>query len=68
MALPPLDETYRNAWLRITDVAGQLDERGAWVEEGTLDHWGENDSTRQIIASKTFIKNLQTLARCAGAK
>ena len=25
MALPPLDETYRNAWLRITDVAGQLD-------------------------------------------
>lgn len=49
-------------------VAGQLDERGAWVEEGTLDHWGENDSTRQIIASKTFIKNLQTLARCAGAK
>lgn len=40
-----------------------LDDRGAWVEEGTLRYHGDDDPTREIIASRTFAKNLQTLAR-----
>jgi hypothetical protein len=49
-------------------VAGALDERGAWVEEGRLRDHGPDDSTTRVIASKTFVKNLLTLARAAGAK
>jgi hypothetical protein len=30
--------------------------------------YGDNDPTRQVITSKTFIKNIRELARCAAAK
>ncbi len=49
-------------------VAKQMDDRGAWVEDGRLKNYGEKDSTQRIITSKTFIKNLRDLARCASAK
>lgn len=45
----------------------QLDERGAWVEEGKLSYHGDEDLTRRIIRSVTFIKNLQVLARWIAA-
>jgi PelA/Pel-15E family pectate lyase len=50
------------------EVAGQLDERGAWVENGKLQDHGDDDPTTRVIATRTFIKNLLTLAKCAGAK
>ena len=40
-----------------------LDARGAWVEDGTLKYHGKGDSTRRVITSETFIKNLRTLSR-----
>ncbi len=49
-------------------VAKQMDDRGAWVEAGRLKNYGEKDATQRIITSKTFIKNLRDLARCASAK
>jgi PelA/Pel-15E family pectate lyase len=49
-------------------VSKQLDERGAWVEEGRMKDYGDHDTTRQIITCKTFIKNIRDLARYASAK
>ena len=52
--------------LRLTGV--RLDDRGAWVDEGRLKDHGDDDSTRRVIDSRTFVKNLLTLARAAAAK
>ena len=49
-------------------VAQALDERGAWVEQGKLKNYSDDDSKAGIITSKTFILNVRTLARCAAAK
>jgi len=40
-----------------------LDQRGAWVEDGQLKYWGKGDDTRRVIRSETFAKNLVALAR-----
>jgi len=50
------------------EVAAQLDQRGAWVEAGKLNDHGDDDPTTRVISSRTFIKNLLVLAKCAGAK
>jgi hypothetical protein len=49
-------------------VAAALDDRGAWVEDGRLSNFGDDDPTTRIITSRTFVKNLPVLARCAAAK
>lgn len=46
----------------IQKIINSMDERGAWVEEGKLDFHGKRDSTKRIISSKTFIKNLKLLS------
>jgi hypothetical protein len=43
-------------------VIDALDDRGAWVEAGQLRYHGPDDSTREVIRSDTFIKNLRVLA------
>lgn len=50
-----------------TDVMAALDERGAWVEDGRLRYHGDDDETRRVIESRTFSRNLQTLARFIAA-
>jgi len=50
----------------VKEIIDSLDDRGAWVEEGSL-KYHKNDDTRQIIQSQTFIKNLQTLSRYVAA-
>jgi hypothetical protein len=42
-------------------IAGQ-DKRGAWVEAGKLRYHGKDDDTRDVIETKTFIKNVEALA------
>lgn len=44
----------------------QLDDRGAWVEDGRLVHFGPDENTRRIISSRTFIRNLDILSRFLG--
>lgn len=39
-----------------------LDERGAWVEEGPLEYWGEGAGTGRVIDSRRFMGNLRVLA------
>jgi PelA/Pel-15E family pectate lyase len=46
-------------------VISQLDERGAWVEDGRLRYHGSNDPTRRIISSDTFVRHLDVLSRGA---
>jgi hypothetical protein len=49
------------------EAVAAMDERGAWVEAGRLRYHGEDDETRQVIQSRTFIENLGTLARFIAA-
>jgi hypothetical protein len=44
-----------------------LDRRGAWVEDGRLSYHGKDDDTRQIIDSRTFIRNVGILSRYLAA-
>jgi hypothetical protein len=44
-------------------VIEALDPRGAWVSEGRLRYHGDDDPTRRMIDTRTFIENVQTLAR-----
>lgn len=62
---PPVlsDELTREAVRAIQT----LDTRGAWLENGSMRTHGDDDGTRQVIDSKTFIKNLDTLARYIAA-
>lgn len=54
---------------QVSSLVESLDERGAWVEEGTLRYHGKSDDTSRIIDSATFAKNLETLSRwVAGQK
>lgn len=53
---PPDDATVRK-------IIAALDDRGAWVEEGRLKYHGKGDATRQVIASETFIRNIDQLSR-----
>ena len=48
---------------RVRDVIAALDERGRWVEEGRLRTHGDADPTRRVIESRTFVRNVETLAR-----
>ena len=52
---------------RARRVATALDDRGAWVEEGSLRYHGDDDPTERVIESETFIENLRTLARFLAA-
>lgn len=45
-------------------VVAALDDRGAWVESGTMDHL---DKPLNVIDMRTFAKNLEALAEYAGS-
>lgn len=44
-----------------------LDERGAWVEAGSLKAQGSDDKTKRIIDTRTFVRNVEALARFIAA-
>lgn len=48
-------------------AASALDTRGAWVEDGRLRTYDDDDPTRRVIETRTFISNLELLARCLAA-
>jgi hypothetical protein len=52
---------------QVQQLIAELDSRGAWVESGRLRYHGDNDPTRQVIRSQTFMDNLQILASWLGA-
>lgn len=52
---------------QVAKIMGDLDDRGAWVEPGRLKFYGKDDSTREVIRSATFIKNIRVLASWLGA-
>ncbi len=48
-------------------VIDALDEEGRWLDDGELSYQGDDDSTRRIIDSRTFIRNIGTLSRYLAA-
>ena len=51
---------------RVRRLIASQDDRGAWVESGRLKKYGQDDPTTQVIRSKTFAANIQTLAQWLG--
>lgn len=47
---------------QVRRIIAAQDKRGAWVESGKLRYHGKSDDTREVIETKTFIKNVETLA------
>ena len=43
-------------------VIAALDERGAWVDQARLNYHGDDDPTREIIRSTTFVRNVRVLS------
>ena len=52
---------------RAASVINAQDDRGAWVEPGRLRYHGDDDPTRSVIESRTFIRNIRTLAEFIAA-
>ena len=49
-------------------VVAALDDRGAWVEDGSLRYQADGDSASRIINCTTFIHNVTLLSRFVGAR
>jgi hypothetical protein len=47
---------------QVRRVIAALDDRGAWVEAGTLRYHGKGDDTKRVIESETFVTNLGLLS------
>ncbi len=45
----------------VREVIAHLDEQGRWVDEGKLRYHGEDDPTRRILSTRTFVKNVRVL-------
>ncbi|MBC8356708.1 MAG: pectic acid lyase, partial [Planctomycetes bacterium] len=50
-----------------TQVIEALDKRGAWVESGALNSYGDDDPTIRVIDTRTFVKNVETLSKFIAA-
>ena len=50
------------------EVVAALDDRGAWVEEGSLKYQAGGDNASRIISCQTFIRNATLLSRFVGAR
>ena len=57
----------RSLTARARAVIDRMDKRGAWVEDGRLRYHGDDDPTTRIITTRTFVKNLTTLAEFVAA-
>ena len=53
--------------MQAEEVIKTLDSRGAWVERGSLRYHGADDTTSQVIETRTFVGNILTLARFLAA-
>ena len=47
---------------RVRSLISSLDDQGRWVEDGRLRTHGPDDPTRRVIETRTFIRNLETVA------
>ena len=52
---------------QVRRVIATLDDRGAWVVDGTLRYHGKGDDTRRVIDSATFARNVDLLSRYLAA-
>ena len=48
-------------------VVRDLDERGAWIDKGSLRSYGDDDPTTHLIDSRTFVRNVGVLSRFIAA-
>jgi hypothetical protein len=43
------------------------DQRGAWVEPGTLRTYGDEDATKRVIDTRTFVEHVEALSKFLAA-
>jgi hypothetical protein len=58
----PADGDGHPGEARVKAVLDAQDEQGRWVEPGRLRAHGPDDPTRRVIASATFIRNVEVLS------
>ena len=63
---PPTYRMTTKLAARAQTVVTALDGRGAWLEDGKLRSF-DDDSTTQVILSRTFVSNVETLGRFIAA-
>jgi len=52
---------------RVKRILADMDDRGAWVEKGSLKYHKDADRVREIIDPRTFSRNIETLAEFLAA-
>ncbi len=78
MSVPPKKESVKPRVYRLTTSLANraaaaiqaMDERGAWVESGTMRTYGDGDTVEanaKVIETKTFIRNLALLSEYVAA-
>ena len=65
--LAPKPRTSRSLENQVRNVVAALDGQGRWVESGTMKNYGDNDGTKRVIQSRTFIKNVGILSQYLAA-
>lgn len=60
---PPRPTVNAALTAKVKEVLGRLDDRGRWVEEGSLRQQGTEDATKKILDCATFAKNVETLSQ-----
>ncbi len=48
--------------VEVRRVLAAMDAQGRWVEQDHMRYWGDDDPTRRVIDSGTFIRNVRILA------
>lgn len=64
---PPVYKMSSGLAKRARAATDFMDRRGAWVEKGELGYHGSDDKTREIINTKTVVKNIRMLAQFVSA-
>jgi len=65
---PKPPKMSRSLTEKATQAIATLDDRGAWVEAGEIATLDKSEVQTDVIESKTFIKNVATLAEYIAAK
>lgn len=52
---------------RVESILKSLDQRGAWVQSGSLKNYSGNDQVDKVISTRTYSSNLLTLAEFLSA-
>ena len=60
---PPRTQSTSDLSRRASAIVKQMDDRGAWVEDGRLSSCGAKNARRRIVSTQTFVRNIDALSQ-----